>query len=65
MARLNELVVAVAPFMSVTVTVIGKVPAWVGVPLNVSPLKVIPVGKVLEVEKVRGSAPPETEISKE
>jgi hypothetical protein len=64
-AKLNELVVAVAPLMSVTVTVIGKMPAWVGVPDSTAPVSVTPVGKVLEVENVLGVAPPSAVIVKE
>ena len=57
--KLNELVEAVALLMSVTVTVIGKVPDWVGVPESTpAELRVIPVGKVLEVEKLNEARPP-------
>jgi hypothetical protein len=57
--RLKELLDAVAPLLSVTTAVIAKVPDWVGVPESTpEELKVIPVGKVLEVAKVLGVDPP-------
>ena len=57
--KLNELVDAVAMFESVTVTVIGKVPDWVGVPESTpAELRLIPVGTVLEVEKLNEALPP-------
>ena len=52
--------VPVQLLLSVTVTVIGKVPAWVGVPLNTPAAdKLNPVGKVLTVVNVTGNAPPD------
>ena len=60
--KLNEVVVAVAPLASVAVTEIGKVPEEVGVPERTpEELRVTPVGKALEVEKLIGEAPPVAE----
>jgi hypothetical protein len=64
--RLKELVEAVALLRSVTVTVSGKVPAWIGVPESTpAELNVIPVGRVLEVEKLNEALPPVAVIDSE
>ena len=48
------------PVLSVTVTVSGKVPAWVGMPLKVrdAALKVRPFGSVPVWVTVYGAMPP-------
>ena len=43
---------------SVTVTVIEELPAAVGVPLTVHPLRINPAGKVPAIEQVYGAVPP-------
>ena len=57
---LKELVVAFAPLASVTVAVIAKVPAVVGVPDTSPESRLSPTGKVL-VAKVLSSKPPEAD----
>ena len=60
--KLKEVVVVVAALASVAVTVIGNVPEEVGVPERTPvELRVTPVGKLLEVEKPIGVAPPVVE----
>ena len=64
--KLNEEVEALAPLASVTLTVIGNVPDWVGVPESTpAELNVIPLGTTLAVENVRGVDPPDAERVKE
>ena len=47
---------------SVTVTVIAELPAVVGVPLTVQPLRIRPAGKVPTIEQVSGEVPPDAVI---
>jgi hypothetical protein len=47
---------------SVTVTVIDELPAAVGVPLTVHPVRIRPAGSVPTIEHVSGDVPPEAVI---
>src|SRR5688572_24065328 len=55
MVKVNERL-AVAPFASVTVALTVKVPACVGVPLNVAPAAAMPSGTPL-IDHVSGNTP--------
>ena len=48
------------PLASVAVTVIGKLPVLVGVPISVAPEKVIPAGKEPLSLNVTGDVPPDS-----
>ena len=47
---------------SVTVTVIAELPAAVGVPLTVHPLRIRPAGNVPTIEQLYGEVPPDAVI---